>query len=115
LVLRLENTVFNFGFQAVHIARRRASEQSALRRKHAKMAGANEFLFFFNPRNGTSQVSADCRQDNQFALGVFADVNRFLCDGPAPAIPLLGFGASDRPDEMAVAAFKVAGLALKSA
>src|SRR5438105_1061992 len=53
------------------------------------MAGANEFPFFFNPRNGTSEVSADCRQNNHFALGAFANVNRFLCNRPAPTIPLL--------------------------
>src|SRR5438874_9064079 len=53
------------------------------------MARANEFLFFFDPGNSTAKVCANCRQDDQFAFGIFADVNGLFCDRLAPAVALL--------------------------
>src|SRR5207253_8483665 len=53
------------------------------------MARANEFLFFFDPGNSTAKVCANCRQDDQFAFGIFADVNGLFCDRLAPAVTLL--------------------------
>src|SRR5438132_11564681 len=53
------------------------------------MARANEFLFFFDPGNSTTKVCANCRQDDQFAFGIFGDVNGLFCDRLAPAVALL--------------------------
>src|SRR5207244_12843076 len=55
LVLRLKYSIFDFGFQAVHVARRRSPEYFPAGRKNAKMAGAHEFLFFFDPANSTAK------------------------------------------------------------
>src|SRR5439155_42567 len=53
------------------------------------MARANEFLFVFRPGNGAAEMGADRRQDNQFAFGIFGDVNGLFCDRLAPAVALL--------------------------
>src|SRR5438093_864857 len=44
------------------------------------MAGTNEFFFFFHPGDATTEVCADCRQDDQFASGVLSHINRLFRD-----------------------------------
>ena len=89
MITHFQHAIVDFAFQFIHRPWRGPGNSRAVLCKHGHMTRANEFLLRFVPRNRTTKMRTDRRQDACHAVFHRQHIHRLFCNDLPPGIALL--------------------------